>query len=382
MRIAMQVADLDGKRIDGTRVYILELLNRFGVLAPDEDFFLYHREEFNPELTPKKFPNYRVQSVSFPVFWTQTRFAFELFRSHPNRLWMPMQAIPFIRPSGMETIVTIHDLAFRKFPEHFPPDDLRRLTFLTNQAIKRSDRIIAVSKSTKRDILEYYPKISEEKIRVVYHGYSSQATSDNKRQGVSGEQQVKDEKGDTKYKIQDTRYLLYVGAIQPRKNLEVLVHGFEELKKDSRFEDVKLVLVGEKAWLWEGVIHAVEKSEYRKDIIVTGSVSFEERTMLYRNASVFVFPSLYEGFGLPVLEAFAQDIPVVCAKNSSLFEVGGEGAIYFEARSLWDLVEKLCRVLENETIRKECVEKGRQQLKKFSWDKCARETLEVIRGYA
>ncbi len=377
MQIAIQAADLDGKRIDGTRVYILELLNRFGKVAPQDMFSIYHRGTFNPLLEPKDFSKYRVRSIPFPFFWTQTRFALELWKTRPDRLWMPMQAIPLSRPQKMETIVTIHDLAFRKFPEHFPKGDLRRLTMLTDQAIKKSDRIIAVSESTKRDVLLYYPDISEQKIRVVYHGYEKQIMSNEGREGGNREQMTSKK---IALDIPNTRYILYVGAIQPRKNLEMLIHAFERLKKDSRSSDLKLMLVGEKAWLWENVIKTAGSSEYFKDIVLPGLVSFGEREMLYKHASVFVFPSLYEGFGLPVLEAFAQDVPVICANNSSLPEVGGEGAVYFDANSLGDLTEKLQQVLGDKELQEKCREKGRSQLKKFSWDKCARETMEWIRN--
>lgn len=376
MNIAIQVADLDGKRIDGTRVYILELLNRFGEVDRQDHFFPYHRGMFNPLLTPKMFSNYTVQSIHFPIFWTQTRFALELFRVRPDRLWMPMQAIPLVRPRGMETIVTIHDLAFRKFPTHFPKGDLRRLIFFTDQAVRKSDRIIAISESTKRDILEYYPDIQEDKVRVVYHGYGERHYHSQSETQNTPFQFDKI----SSLTSQDPRYILYVGAIHPRKNLEVLVHAFEKLKRNSRYEDLKLVLAGEKAWLWDGVLRTIEISPYRKDITITGTISFAEREDFYRNASVFVFPSLYEGFGLPILESFARNIPVVCANNSSLSEVGGEGAVYFDAVSSEDLVEKLQRVLEDETFRSHCTAKGHLQLQKFSWDKCARETLEVIRG--
>lgn len=422
MQVAIQCSDLDARRIDGTRVYIWEVLNRLGGIAVDDRFFLYHRGEFNSALAPKNFPNYEERKVTFPVYWTQTRLAWELFRTHPDRLWMPVQGMPILRPKGMETIVTIHDLAFRKFPQHFPKDDLRRLLFLSDMAIRKSDRIIAVSESTKKDILEYYPDIAEDKVTVVYHGYekvTSYQLPGDQGQGtgqVTGEKQKVMQNEKLKMKNEDfvstsnfnllnsnfqsdasnfqipyfyltphssrlnSRYLLYVGAIQPRKNLETLISAFEMLKKDSRYGDLKLVLAGERAWMWESTISAVETSPCREDIVLTGAVTFAEREELYRGSSAFVFPSLYEGFGLPVLEAFAHNVPVVCADNSSLPEVGGEGAVYFSAESVEDLSEKLRRVLDDETLRAECVRKGQEQLKKFSWDKCARETMEVIRG--
>lgn len=374
MTIAVQCADLDAERIDGTRVYIWELLNRFGSIAPEERFLLLHRATFNSQLEPKRFSNYTVKSLPFSFFWTQTRFAFELFRSRPERLWMPMQAIPFARPKGMETVVTIHDLAFRMFPEHFPPKDLRRLRFFTDQAIVKSDRIIAVSESTKRDILAYYSNIREEKIKVVYHGYEQ-------RKMESEEGKTKNEEKSKKiYNKKDTRYILYIGAIQPRKNLERLIGAFEMLKKDSRFGDVKLVLAGERAWLWEGIVRAVQSSANKEDIVMTGPVSFAEREALYRHASAFAFPSLYEGFGLPILEAFGHNVPVVCSNNSSLPEVGGDAALYCNPMSEEDIAQQLSIALRDEKIRLQCVTCGQKQLEKFSWDGCARETLNWIRG--
>lgn len=365
MKIAIQCSDLDAERIDGTRVYIWEVLNRLGGIAPDDRFFLYHRADFNPALTPKNFPNYEERRLSGMCCWTQTRLAFELLKARPDRLWMPVQGMPLLRPGGMETIVTIHDLAFRKFPQHFPKDDLRRLLFLSDVAIRRSDRIIAVSQSTKRDILHYFPNISEKKVSVVYHGYESKYPISN----------IKYQKKNT-----STPYLLYVGAIQPRKNLETLVSAFETIKRDSRFGDLRLVIAGERAWLWEGTIARIEASSFRSAIDLKGRVTFAERENLYAGASAFVFPSLYEGFGLPILEAFAHTVPVVCAKNSSLPEVGGDGALYFEATSSEDLARVLARVLEDESLRSVCVQKGLEQLAKFSWEKCARETLLCIQN--
>lgn len=373
MTIAIQCADLDAERIDGTRVYIRELLNRFGFVAPDERFLLWHRGFFNPQLEPKHFPNYTVKALPFPFYWTQTRFAFELLRVRPERLWMPMQAIPFVRPRGMETVVTIHDLAFRKFPEHFPKKDLRRLLFFTDQAILKSDRIVAVSESTKRDILAYYPNILEEKVKVVYHGWGSEPRN--------VKHVATEEKGatrDLRYTLHATRYILYIGAIQPRKNLERLIRAFELLKKDSRFGDVKLVLAGERAWLWENIVRAAQTSEQKDAIVLTGPVSFAERETLYQNASVFAFPSLYEGFGLPILEAFGHGVPVVCSNNSSLPEVGGDAALYCDPMHAEDIADKIRTVLENGEARARCIANGHKHLKRFSWERCAKETLRVI----
>ena len=116
MKIAIQASDLDHSSIDGTRVYILNLLKHFGKIDPESDFLIYHKNHFNPELTPPQFTNYKIIQKSFPFYWTQTRFAWEIFKTKPDVLWIPMQALPFIRRKNLKTIVTIHDLAFKYFP--------------------------------------------------------------------------------------------------------------------------------------------------------------------------------------------------------------------------------------------------------------------------
>jgi len=371
MKIAIHVADLDSERIDGTRVYIHNILDNLGSMYPQDDFLVYHKGDFNPKLALKKFPNYEIKKNSFPVSWTQTAFAFDLWKDAPDALWMPMHNLPFFRRRNLRTVVTIHDLAFKIFPEHFPKKDLRKLNFLTDYAVKNSDRIIAVSESTKRDILKFYPRIKEEKIKVVYHGFDSEIF----QKEISSDESVQTL---SKFKIQNSKFILYVGAIQPRKNLPVLIEAFEKIKKEK--PDLKLVLAGDKAWMWEETMEKIEKSPCKKDIIITGYVSFGDLAILYRNAEIFVFPSLYEGFGIPLLEAFASGTPVVSANNSSLSEIGGDGALYFDAENPEQLRKKIIQIMDDGKLRNLMIEKGKERAKYFSWEKCAGETMEFIKN--
>jgi glycosyltransferase involved in cell wall biosynthesis len=371
VNIAIQASDLDSRRIDGTRVYILNMLNRFGGISSSDDFFVFHRNNFNPELSPRSFPNYKILKKYFPCCWTQTRFSLELWKGSFDALWMPMQALPLARRKKMKSTVTVHDLAFKYFPEFFPGKDLRRLNFFTDFSVKNSDKIIAVSQSTKNDILRFYPEIREEKIKVIHHGFDSELF----RKAIPEEEKNKILKS---HKLQAKNYILYVGAIQPRKNLSQLIEAFEIIKEEN--PDLKLVLAGDKAWMWEDIINRIAHSKYREDIIVTGTINFNELAILYRNAKIFVFPSLYEGFGIPILEAMASGVPTVCAANSSLIEVGGEASEYYQTTSLNDLCQKIREVLGNESLEKQMIEKGFERIKNFSWDKCAEETLEFIKS--
>jgi glycosyltransferase involved in cell wall biosynthesis len=372
MKIAIQAADLDHSRIDGTRVYIKNMLRYFGELDSFSDFLVYHKNEFNLELRPPEFSNYQILKKNCPFFWTQIRLSLSLASEKPDVLWMPMHNIPFFRSKKMKTVVTIHDLAFKYFPEYFTRIDLFKINFLSDLAIRRSDKIIAVSESSKKDILKFYPEIDEGKIRVIHHGFES---------GIFSEERNLEKEKESKNRLGiHGEYLLYVGALQPRKNLGVLIEAFERLKKNRNHEDLKLVLGGEKAWLFDEIFEKIEKSPYKSDIIAPGKVSFQDLGHLMRGAQIFCFPSLYEGFGIPILEAFASRVPVVTAKNSSLPEVAGDAAGYFDSGSSEDLAFELQEILENETLRHDLIERGLEQVKKFSWKKCAQETLEYLKN--
>jgi len=372
MKIAIQAADLDSSRIDGTRVYLLNILKYLGKISKSDEFIIYHKKKFNTELIPAKFSNYIIRKIFFPIFWTQIKFAWDIQKNKVDALWMPMHNIPFFKNRKIKTVVTIHDLAFKQFSETFPKKDLFKLNFLTNLAVRKSDKIIAVSKSTKKDILKFYPKISPKKIKVIYHGFNAELFQKKYHQ-------KKINKTLTRYRLHTTKYILYVGAIQPKKNLKTLIKAFELFKKNNANSELKLVLSGGKAWNWKETVDAVENSSERNDIILTGRVSFNEISILYKNASIFVFPSLYEGFGIPILEAFATKVPVITSKNSSLEEVGGDAVEYFDSLDAKDLSVKIKNILDNEMLRKEMIKKGIAQLKKFSWEKCTRETLNFIK---
>ncbi|HAI74449.1 MAG TPA: hypothetical protein DCS28_00905 [Candidatus Moranbacteria bacterium] len=371
MKIAIQAADLDAERIDGTRVYISNLLKYFGKLSSRDDFVIYHRNKFNSELVPPDFSNYTVRTFDIPFLWTQIRFSWNVWRDKPAVLWMPMHNLPVFHSRKMKIVVTAHDLAYKYFPQYFPKKDLFKLNILGGLAFRMADKIIAISESTKKDILKFYPSVNEDKIKVIYHGFDADVYSVPRDLKIENE--IK-----KKLKI-NGEYILYAGAIQPRKNLGVLVDAFDIFKEKIN-SDVKLIIAGEKAWLSDGVFEKIKKSKFKKDIITPGRVSFFDLGNIVRGAKVYVYPSLYEGFGIPVLEILASRVPLICALNSSLREAGGEAPLYFNEKSPQDLAEKIELVLKDENLRNVMIAKGVEQIKKFSWEKCARETLEYIKS--
>lgn len=331
MRIAVNAADLDHPRIDGTRIYIQNLLKNFGLRNYEDRFLIYHKSEFNPQLTFPVFENYEIEKLKFPFWWTQTRFAWEIFREEPDILWMPMHSLPFLRSKKTKTVVTIHDLAFKIFPQYFPKKDLRRLNFFTDYAIRNSDRLIAVSNSTKNDILKYYLEIKPEKIRVIYHGYDKELFREN----ISQEEIEKVKK---RYALRVARYVIYVGALQPRKNIKTLVEAFESLRMEESYKDLELVIAGDLGWMYENLLRKIKDNP---KIIATGKFETKDLPALIAGAEVFVLPSFYEGFGMPVLEAMACGTPVIAANNSSLAEITGDAGLLFDAYKSEELAETL-----------------------------------------
>lgn len=370
MKIAINCADLDHSRIDGTRVYIKKCLDYFGEFDQDTTFNLYHKKEFNPELKPKMFSNYKNQVIPYPIAWVQTRFGFEINHSLPDVCWMPFQQVPFLADKKTKIVITVHDLAFKYFPQHFPLLDKIKLDFFTETAVKRADKIIAVSETTKKDILKFYPKTPESKIKVIYHGIDEKEF--NKKYSAQKVKQILKNHNIIK------PYLLYVGALQPRKGLENLVEAFEKLKKEKK-QDLQLVLVGSPAWKSSGILKRIKNSEFKNDIILTGKVDFYNLPLFYQQAEIFVFPSLYEGFGIPILEAWVSGVPVIIADNSSLKEIGGSAVLKFKTADSQDLTEKVNNLLKCATIKEELIVKGKEEVEKFSWIKTAQETLTFIK---
>lgn len=268
-------------------------------------------------------------------------------------------------------IVTIHDLAIEKLKTvgSFSNTIIQKIFVKTS--LKNADRVIAISEATKKDIEEIY-KIEKNKIETVYNG-----TKEEKELEITEKQKKEIEE---KLKIKDTPFIFFLSTIEPRKNVENLIKAFDYIKEKNASK-LKLVLAGKFGWKYENVIRLYNQSKYKEDIIMPGFISKEEREYLYKNAKCFVYPSLYEGFGLPVLEAMANKALVVTSKNSSLPEVGGDAAFYFEnALDYEELGNKIIEVMNlEEQEKKERIEKGLEQVKKFSWEKCAKETINVLK---
>lgn len=272
-------------------------------------------------------------------------------------------------------VVTIHDLIPLFFPKLVPKKHLILFRVLMGWVVRIADKIITDSNSSKKDILDRF-EIPEEKIQVIYlaHHAAYHPISDrNKIKSIL-----------EKYHL-NGKYLLFTGVLEPKKNLLRLIEAFHLLKTQiNPDKDLKLVLVGGKGWGYvktgENLSRLIEKRQLKGEVFFTGYVSEEDLPYLYNGAELFVFPSLYEGFGLPVLEAMACGTPVVTSKVSSLPEIVGEAGKLVDPYDPWNIAEGISEVLTNQTLRQSMIEKGLQRASLFSWQQTAAETLAVYRS--
>ena len=255
-----------------------------------------------------------------------------------------------------KTVVTIHDLSYLYFPDEFLKKDLYQLKNWTAYALRNSIKIIAVSKTTKKDIIHEYG-IPDEKISVIYNGYETDKQSAATLR---------------------TNYFLYVGTIQPRKNLKFLITAFSQFHKTN--PSFNLIIAGKKGWLYEDIFKQVEWMGMKDFISFPGFVTDEEKDKLYKKATAFILPSLYEGFGIPLLEAMAHGCPVLSSFSSSLPEVGGEACLYFDPKNSDDLVEKMNAIISDKELAKKLIRAGKKRIEDFSWLKTGENTLNLLQS--
>ncbi|MFH1611878.1 MAG: glycosyltransferase family 1 protein [bacterium] len=267
-------------------------------------------------------------------------------------------------------VVTFHDLSFKRYQYYFSKRKRLWQIFLMNakREAQTADKIIAVSESTKNDLVNLC-KINSDKIQVIYSGVGLQRLGLCKNKGLTF---VKN-----KYNLPDD-YVLYFGTIEPRKNIIGLIRAFELLKTKYNFPNLKLVLAGSMGWLYGDVIRTAKKSTYSQDIFFTGFVEETDKPYLYKLADLFVYPSFFEGFGFPPLEAMACGAPVITSNNSSLPEVVGDAALMVDAYRYGDMAWGMNEILTNQQIYDRMIKKGFEQVKKFSWKRCAEKTLKTL----
>jgi glycosyltransferase involved in cell wall biosynthesis len=373
MNIAID-ATIIREEITGTGFYITNLINGLIKIDNFNNYSIFGDEEYlkrhiKIDKLNFKIIHKRFKSRVIRVLWEYFIFPFELKKLKIDILHSPNYITPLLK-FGFKIILTIHDLTFLLFPEKYPV--IKRLLFskMLPVFIKISDKIIAVSENTKKDILKFFD-IPENKISVTYESYPDYYN--HYINGAEAKDLLK------KYGIKD-RFILFVGMIEPRKNILSLLKAFVELDKEL---DLDLVVVGKRGWYYKEIekyIVDIEKLRLRNSIIFTGYVPEKELKYFYKLALIFVYPSLYEGFGLPPLQAMACGTPVITSDISSLPEVVGDAAVKINPDNLDDLVRSIKLVYEDQTFRNLLIKKGLGRAEIFNLEKIARNTLSIYKN--
>ncbi len=286
----------------------------------------------------------------------------------PDVFFTPTHYIP--RFVNVPRVFSIMDLSYLNYPEMFKAKDLHQLVNWTTYSVRHAAKIFTISEFSKDAIIKAYG-VPEDRVVVTYPGLLN-----HKSQITMTKQKIF-----SKYQISDN-YVLSVGTLQPRKNFVRLIEAFSRVYKDleSKYPDITLVIVGKKGWLYEDILFAPDKYGIADRVKFLDFVPDGDLPELYSSALCFALPSLYEGFGLPVLEAMAYQLPVVISDSSSLPEIAGKAGIYVKPEDIDSIVEGLVKALKEKgtAAGKARIEEGIKQSKKFTWEKAAKKTLEIL----
>ena len=384
MIIGIDIRILGNPIKSGIEEYAENLVPHLIKEGGDIQFKLFYssRGNFLPEYDWLREPNIALYKFSYP---NNLLFASSRFLNRPfidsmvggvDVFFFPHFFISSLAPS-CKRVTTFHDLSYMHFPEHLT---LRKKIWHNFQMIpewqaKFSDRIIAVSESTKNDLINFY-KIDPARIEVIYSGSTNSAYAED----VDIDKFKKE-------KNLPNRFVLFLGKLEPRKNVANLIRAFNLFKSHGRGtnqinamggKDYHLVIAGDKGWMHQDIFKEVERSPYKSKIIFTGHIGDEERFSYYRAADVFVYPSFFEGFGFPPLEAMSCGTPVITSRNSSLPEVVGDAAIMVDPYDIDELEFWISKLLEDETLKAILVAKGRERAKHFNWKATAQKTLDIL----
>ncbi len=349
----------------GTEQYSAQLLEALGRLDRRNDYVLYVNGKARPPLDLPA--NFRARLIPFPRLWTHARLSLELAARAPDVLFVPAHVVPLVHP---RSVVTVHGLEYRHFPEAYPRRTRHYLEWSTRWSARAARRVIVPSAATARDLTAVYGT-PPGRIAVVPHGYHPRCRPlppDAVARGLA------------RLGIAPP-YILAVGTLQPRKNLARLVDAFAALAARRPELPHRLVLVGRRGWLDDPIFAALQRpgSPARGRVQITGYLADDDLPIVYNGATALAFPSLYEGFGLPALEALACGTPVLTSDRSSLPEVVGDAGLTVDPLDTAAITEGLERLVLDAGLRQDLRERGLERATRFSWERAAAErTLAVL----
>lgn len=362
----------------GIGQYAFELIKHLHRIETADRFEIYL--EADPLAGfPKESLSWKYKVLGSQSFWVPTKLQMELLSEKlkgetPSVFFTPGHYSPFLMPT--KSVISIMDMSFERFPEYFKRKDLYQLKYWTAASAKIAKKIITISNFSKSEICKIY-NFPSEKVVVTYCGY------DTNRFNPS----VKNKKGKVKeilakYKINQP-YLFFLGTLQPRKNLPRLIEAFSLLKDNNhQLVVVGMINEGRGGWMNESIFETVKRLGFDDRVVFTGYVPDEEAPLLLAGSEAYILPSLYEGFGIPPIEAMATGVPAVVSRVSSLPEVCGEAAIYIEdpysTKSIASAIQKV--ISQSDSERNNRIQTGISFVKRYNWNHTARQTLEVLKN--
>jgi glycosyltransferase involved in cell wall biosynthesis len=355
-RIGVNALYLIPGGVGGTEIYLRELLAALARIDSENEYFVFTNRETGEDLVPPPF-NFRwqpqdVRAISRPmrILWEQTLLPLEVSRLKLDVLLNPGFTAPLV--TSCPCVTVFHDLQHKRHPEYFRWFDLPPWRFFLWAAAHRARRIIAVSEATRADLLRFY-RIPAERIHVVHHGVDP-ALLGLRRDRLE-------------------RFVLCVSTLHPHKNIERLIHAYAREKRDY-----KLTLAGMRGFHADAIDRLIDELGLRDQITLSGWIARADLYDLYDRAWACVYPSTFEGFGMPALEAMAAGAPLLCSDIPPLREVAAKCALYFNPLDENELAQGLTRIVSDDVLRANLVRTGRERARTFTWERAARETLNVL----
>ncbi len=378
MKIAIDIRNI-GKKRTGDEVVFFNLVKQFSVLDKTNDYVLLTdrdpekdaglaQEIARLELGANFKVAHLAEEGANKMFWNAVSLPLYL-RKEPADILLVQYITPFFIPRKTQIITIIHDVSFKVFPKLVGKVDLFFMNILIPMSLKRADKIIGVSKFTANEILKYY-KVDEKKVDWIHNAVSDIFFKEHSQEELEVVRQ--------KYSLPQ-KFILYIGTLQPRKNLPALIEAYIKIPNEKR-KDLKLVLAGGKGRNFDAKIDEyVTSYGLEKDVILPGFIDEMDKPQIFRLAHVFCFPSLYEGFGIPILEAMTLGVPTLASDIPSHAEITEGATMLFKTDDPADLSEKLNRVATDENLRKDIARKELARAQKFSWQKTAEKMLEICK---
>jgi len=350
----------------GTKTYLEEFCKAFRELKDDDYHFCFLDTSLPVYTGQSKIGKY-LEHFNYQ-FWKQVSLPVKAYLNNCDVLFCTDNFVPLIR-LGYQTVPVFHDAFFFENPEHYGKLWLKLYHLTAIPAAKKAAFIVTPTSYAQQQIHKY-TGIALDKLKVIHEGPKTMAPV------IQG-------KMTSKYNLQSLNYILHVGSMFKRKNIPALIYAFKQLKDNTK-NSVKLVLAGPSSASngsndFDAVLEAIKSTGLDEDVVITGYLTDKELADIYANALMYVFPSVNEGFGIPILEAFQYQLPVLVANNTALPEVGGDAVLTFNPFDTHDIFIKMKMVMENENLRKDLITKGQRRLKDFSWANSSLQLLALIK---